>query len=174
MLTYSIKRASETRKFHVTVMQQRLRNVQKSVMHMKSCSFANLHVNLLLFCCCKKSLLLWSRNLATMAGVSIKIAVASDLDRVTDCINKGPLVPFSRGRGGGGWWEGSSKCILPQKILKFQGPRNAIFNVLGTKFEDKRACFIIRENVAFNNRLISYLSVTQSIPTSNGQMMKTK
>ena len=29
MLTYSIKRASETRKFHVTVMQQRLRNVQK-------------------------------------------------------------------------------------------------------------------------------------------------
>ena len=33
VLTYSIKRARETRKFHVVVMQQRLRNVQKSVMH---------------------------------------------------------------------------------------------------------------------------------------------
>ena len=31
--TYSIKRASEIRKFHVAVVQQRLRNVQKSVMH---------------------------------------------------------------------------------------------------------------------------------------------
>ena len=33
-------------------------------------------------------------------GVSIKIEVASDLDRVTNCINKGPLVPFSSGGGG--------------------------------------------------------------------------
>ena len=40
--TYSIKRASEIRKFHVAVVQQRLRNVQKSVMHVQSCSFANL------------------------------------------------------------------------------------------------------------------------------------
>ena len=119
MLTYSIKRASETRKFHVTVMQQRLRNVQKSVMHMKSCSFANLHVNLLLFCCCKKSLLLWSRNLATMAGVSIKIEVASDLDRVTDCINKGPLVPFSRGGGGEGG-RGFIIVYCPRKCLNFK------------------------------------------------------
>ena len=56
VLTYSIKWASEIRKFHVAVMQQRLKNVQKSVMHVQSCSFANL--NLLLFCCCKNSLLL--------------------------------------------------------------------------------------------------------------------
>ena len=36
-------------------------------------------------------------------GVSIKIEVASSLDRVTDCINKGPLVPlFYKGGGGGG------------------------------------------------------------------------
>ena len=49
VLTYSIKRAREIRKFHVAVVQQRLRNVQKSVMHVQSCSFANL--NLLLFCC---------------------------------------------------------------------------------------------------------------------------
>ena len=33
VLTYSIKRAREIRKFHVAVVQQRLRNVQKSVMH---------------------------------------------------------------------------------------------------------------------------------------------
>ena len=56
VVTYSIKRASEIRKFHVAVVQQRLRNVQKSVMHVQSCSFANL--NLSLFCCYKESLLL--------------------------------------------------------------------------------------------------------------------
>ena len=55
VLTYSIKWASEIRKFH-PVVQQWLRNVQKSVIHMQSCSFANL--NLLL--------LLWSRNIAPM------------------------------------------------------------------------------------------------------------
>jgi len=70
----------------------------------------------------------------------------------------------------GGGWGGDEwfKHVLPQKILKFQSPKNAIFSVLGTKFEDKRTCFFIQENVAFN------LSVTQSIPTSNKQMMKTK
>ena len=39
VLTYSIKRACEIRKFHVTVVQQRLRNVQKSVMLVQSCFF---------------------------------------------------------------------------------------------------------------------------------------
>ena len=39
----------EIRHFHVVVVQRRLRNVQKSVMHVQSCCFANL--NLLLFCC---------------------------------------------------------------------------------------------------------------------------
>ena len=39
VLTYSIKRACESRKFHVAVVQQRLRNVQKSVMHAQSCFF---------------------------------------------------------------------------------------------------------------------------------------
>ena len=71
-----------------------------------------------------------------MSEVSIKIEVASGMDRVTDCINKGPLVPFSRGGGGGG-----SKHGPPQKILKFQSPKKGIFSILGTKFEDKRACF---------------------------------
>ena len=47
VLTYSIKQASEINKFHA-VMQQWLRNVQKSVIHVQSCSFANL--NLLLAC----------------------------------------------------------------------------------------------------------------------------
>ena len=48
VLTYSIKRASEISKFHA-VMKQWLRNVQKSLIHMQSCSFVNL--NLLLVCC---------------------------------------------------------------------------------------------------------------------------
>ena len=33
VLTYSIKRAREIRKFHVVVVQRRQRNVQNSVMH---------------------------------------------------------------------------------------------------------------------------------------------
>ena len=45
MFTSFIKR--EIRKFHVVVVQQRQRNVQKSVMHVKKCCFVNL--NLLLF-----------------------------------------------------------------------------------------------------------------------------
>ena len=49
-------------------------------------------------------------------GFSIKIEVASGLNRVTDCINKGPLVPFSKGGGGG------SKRVPPQKILTFSKP----------------------------------------------------
>ena len=37
VVTYSIKRASEIRKFHVAVVQQRLRNVQKRVMQVQRC-----------------------------------------------------------------------------------------------------------------------------------------
>ena len=44
--TSSTKR--EIRHFHVVVVQRRQRNVQKSVMHVQSCCFADL--NLLLFC----------------------------------------------------------------------------------------------------------------------------
>ena len=47
LFTDFINRAREIRKFHVAVRQQRSRNVQKSVMLVQSCSFANL--NLLLF-----------------------------------------------------------------------------------------------------------------------------
>ena len=47
--TYSIKQASEIRKFHVAVVQRRLGNVQKGVMHVQSCCFTN--INLLLFNC---------------------------------------------------------------------------------------------------------------------------
>ena len=54
VLNYSIKRPSEIRKFHVAVVQQRLRNEQIIVMHLQSCSFANL--NLLLFLLLKNSL----------------------------------------------------------------------------------------------------------------------
>ena len=52
VLTYSIKRAREIRKFHVAVVQQRLRKVQNSVMHVQSFFFANLN---LLFLCCSPS-----------------------------------------------------------------------------------------------------------------------
>ena len=39
VLTYSIRRARQIRKFHVAVMKQRLRNVQKSAMHVQRCFF---------------------------------------------------------------------------------------------------------------------------------------
>ena len=66
VFTYSVKRV------HVAVVQQYLKNVQKSVMHVQSCCFTK--INLLHFCrslwrccrCCLSSLLLWSRNFATM------------------------------------------------------------------------------------------------------------
>ena len=45
VFTSSIKRA--VRKFHVVVVQRRQRNVQKSVMHVHSCCFANLNLLLL-------------------------------------------------------------------------------------------------------------------------------
>ena len=49
MFTYSLKRAREIRKwrFHVVVVQRRLRNVQKCVMHVQRCCFAD--INVLLF-----------------------------------------------------------------------------------------------------------------------------
>ena len=47
--TYSIKRARKIRKFHVAVVKRRLRNVQKSVMHVQSCCFANLAIFAILF-----------------------------------------------------------------------------------------------------------------------------
>ena len=66
VFTYSVELA------RVTVVQQQLKNVQKSVMNVQSCCFAK--INLLLFCrslcrrrrSCPSSLLLWSRNFATM------------------------------------------------------------------------------------------------------------
>ena len=39
VLTFSIKRAREIRKFHVVVAQQRLRSVQKSMIHVQRCIF---------------------------------------------------------------------------------------------------------------------------------------
>ena len=70
VFTYSIKWASEIRIiFHVAVMQGRLRNEKKSVMHVQSCCFSYCFF----FCrsrChrhlpCLSSLFLWSRNFAT-------------------------------------------------------------------------------------------------------------
>ena len=43
VFTNSIKRAREIRKFQVADLQRRLRNVQKSVMHVQSCCFADIN-----------------------------------------------------------------------------------------------------------------------------------
>ena len=47
VLTYFVKRVREIGTFHVAVVQRRLRNVQKSVMHVHSCCFA--YIKRLLF-----------------------------------------------------------------------------------------------------------------------------
>ena len=65
MFTNSIKRAREIRKFNVAVVQRRKEMYEKSVMHLRSCCFAN--INLLIFsrsrCCrhrrCLSSLVPW-------------------------------------------------------------------------------------------------------------------
>ena len=62
VFTYSIKLA------HVTVVQQQLKNVQKSVMHVQSCCFTT--INLLLFLPFSSLLpklpLFWSKHFGTM------------------------------------------------------------------------------------------------------------
>ena len=69
-LPYTITRTREIRKFHVAGVQRRLRHVQKSVINVESCCFAN--ISRLLICCsrcrfcCFISILLWSRNFAIM------------------------------------------------------------------------------------------------------------
>ena len=68
VLTYSIKRARETRKLHVVVVQQQLRNVQKSLMHVLRC-FLPIQTHCFFAVRrrrCKNSLSLSSRNCATM------------------------------------------------------------------------------------------------------------
>ena len=63
-----------SRRVKLGIVLLRLRNVQKSVIHMQSCCFAN--INLLLFCrsrcfhcqSCLSSILLWSTNFATMVA----------------------------------------------------------------------------------------------------------
>ena len=47
VFTSSIKR--ESRRFHVVVVQQRQRNVPKSVMYVQSCCFANLNLTYCFF-----------------------------------------------------------------------------------------------------------------------------
>ena len=74
LFTYSIKRAREIGEIHVAIVQQWLRNVQKSVIHVQICCFANSKPILFchFFCCrrrsCWSSLLLWSRNFATIVA----------------------------------------------------------------------------------------------------------
>ena len=66
-VVYSIKRSRETRKFHVAVLQRRLRDVQKSVMHVQSCCFANIKpTTFLSFSLPSTSSLLKFRNIPAM------------------------------------------------------------------------------------------------------------
>ena len=65
-------------------------------------------------------------------GVSIKIEVATGLDRVTDCTNKGLLVPLFY-KGGG---EGEVKVHYTPENFKFQSPKMQFFSVLDARTTD--------------------------------------
>ena len=68
--------------------------------------------------------------------------------------------------------EGEGWCcdVLPEKILKFQSPKMQFSAFWGLNWGQKAVLFI-QENVAFIKLLIDQ---SQSIPTGNEQMMKTK
>ena len=99
MSSFTSAKKREIRRFHVVVVQRQQRNVQKSVMHLQSCWFANL---LLLFCrslcCCRRcrrhrclsSLFLdgntlsyvRSRHSTTVSSLVKTLQILSELSRV--------------------------------------------------------------------------------------------
>ena len=68
-----LKTSNLTGRFHVVVVQQRLRNVQKSVMHLQSCCFA--YLNLLIFCRSR-----WLRRRNCLSSSFIEAGVIIRLD----------------------------------------------------------------------------------------------
>ena len=58
-----------------------------------------------------------------------KIEVARGLDRVTNYINKGPLVPFSG--GGGGRWLGVVKACSAPENFEISKPEKCDFQFFG-------------------------------------------
>ena len=86
--------------FHIVVVQRRQRNVQKSMMHMQSCCFANL--NLFLFCSsycrhCHHSLS--SLNSHQFTRVSAITFFKFSINRPNNCIQMPPsLLLFNK------WW----------------------------------------------------------------------
>ena len=98
MSSFTSAKKREIRHFHVVVVQRQQRNVQKSVMHLQSCWFANL---LLLFCrsrcrwrrCCRRrclsSLFFWrkyailhQRHSTTVSSSVNTLQILSELSRV--------------------------------------------------------------------------------------------
>ena len=78
-----------------------------------------------------------------VSGVSIKIGVARvGLNRVTDCINKRPLVPLSRGEGG----RRLSVRVLLQKILNLQSPKMLFSASWGLNLRTKECVFHSRKS----------------------------
>ena len=79
MKKYPMKRACEIKKFHVALMQRRLRSEQKKYDHMQSCYFANINQLFSFPSCCRRrpryfcSLLLWSENFDVTLFLSIFI-----------------------------------------------------------------------------------------------------
>ena len=85
--------------FHVVVVQRRLRNVQKSVMHVQSCFFANL--NLVLFCRsrCRRRRRCLSSLLSLPSGAFLRWCYtrpfATTIFSATQCCNVGTMLqPF--------------------------------------------------------------------------------
>ena len=88
------------------------------------------------YCCCFRISWIILNELQN-AGVSIKIEVASGMDRVTDCINKGPLVPFSRGEG--------LSAFHPRKFWNFKALKKRFLAFWGLNLRTKGRVFHSRK-----------------------------
>ena len=89
-LVFTISAKREIRHFHVVVVQWRQRNVQKSVMHVQSCCFANL--NLLLFCRSR-----WRRRRRCLSSPVANLTITSLRDRGLLFVPGGYLGKFLPG-----------------------------------------------------------------------------
>ena len=71
-------------------------------------------------------------------GFLIKIEVAGMYEKSIQLYQQGAISPlFLGGRGSGG--------MLPQNILRFQNPKNAISNILGIKLRTKECVFYLKK-----------------------------
>ena len=80
VFTYSIKRALQSRKFHIVVVQRRQRNVQNSVMHVQSCDRNSATV------------VTWRHTSPLYWGTQLNLSLVSQKLQLTYPTSRGPSI----------------------------------------------------------------------------------